>query len=88
VSRLQTNVSCTIVLENMRHIPNLHLNLIPKNTVDKEVYHQLGDGILKKLTKGSLLVAIGELCGMLYMTHVKVCSGQINAIKDYASLNL
>jgi len=85
---IQTNVGCTVILKNVRHIPDLCLNLISMSALDKEGYkHQLGEGIWK-LSKGSLLVAKGEICCMLYKTRVKVCGGQINAVEDNASPNL
>jgi len=68
---IQTNVGCIIVLKNVRHIPNLCLNMIFMSVVDKDAYkHQLGGGFWK-LTKGSLLMARGNLCCTLYNTHVK-----------------
>uniref|UniRef100_A0A3Q7FXG3 Uncharacterized protein n=1 Tax=Solanum lycopersicum TaxID=4081 RepID=A0A3Q7FXG3_SOLLC len=37
---------------------------------------------------GSLIVARGKLCCTLYKTHLKVCSGELNAIEEKTSPNL
>ena len=43
---ISTNVGYTIVLKNMRHIPDFVLNLISMSTLDKEGYkHKLGEDI-------------------------------------------
>jgi hypothetical protein len=49
--RVQTNVRCTLILKDVRHIPDLCLNLISGNILDKEAYESyFGKGIWK-LTK-------------------------------------
>ena len=41
---IHTNVGCIVVLKNVRHIPNLFLNLILMSPLDKETYkHELGE---------------------------------------------
>jgi len=42
---IQTNLGCTVVLKNVRHILNFRLNLVSMSALDKEGYkHQLGEG--------------------------------------------
>uniref|UniRef100_A0A3Q7IYR6 Retrovirus-related Pol polyprotein from transposon TNT 1-94-like beta-barrel domain-containing protein n=1 Tax=Solanum lycopersicum TaxID=4081 RepID=A0A3Q7IYR6_SOLLC len=72
--RVQTNVGCYLTLRDVRHIPDLRLNLLSANVLDEEGYkHTFGEGKWK-LSKGSLTVARGKLCCTLYKTHLKVCS--------------
>uniref|UniRef100_A0A3Q7GYL8 Retrovirus-related Pol polyprotein from transposon TNT 1-94-like beta-barrel domain-containing protein n=1 Tax=Solanum lycopersicum TaxID=4081 RepID=A0A3Q7GYL8_SOLLC len=72
--RVQTNVGYYLMLRDVRHIPDLRLNLLSANVLDKEGYkHTFGEGKWK-LSKGSLTVARGKLCCTLYKTHLKVCS--------------
>nr|KYP66486.1 Retrovirus-related Pol polyprotein from transposon TNT 1-94 [Cajanus cajan] len=85
---LQTGVGCTLILKDVRHIPDIRLNLISVNVLDKEGYEHSMKGGRWKLTKGSLVVAKGKLCCTLYKTYVKVCKGQLNAVENDASPNL
>lgn len=36
---LDLNTRCKSILKNVRHIPNIHLNLISASVLDKEDYH-------------------------------------------------
>ena len=85
---LQTGVGCTLILKDVRHIPDIRLNLISVSVLDKEGLEHSMKGGRWKLTKGSLVVARGKLCCTLYKTYVKVCKGQLNAVEDDASPNL
>ena len=76
------------MLKNVQHIPNLRLNLIYVHMLDKDGYNHFISSGNWKLTKGSLVVALGILCCSLYKTQVKVCRGQQNAIDDDTSPDL
>ncbi|CAH9144261.1 unnamed protein product [Cuscuta epithymum] len=41
-----------------------------------------------KLSKGSLVVARGHICGTLYKTHAKLCHPSLNAVEEEISPNL
>ena len=85
---VQTKVSCIITLKNVRHVPDLRLNLLSTSTLDKEGYEYfMGKGIWK-LTKGSLVVARGKMFCSLYKTHLKIYGNQLNVIENDASSNL
>ena len=79
---------CTLTLKDVRHIPNLHLNLISVHMLDKDGYNHFINSDNWKLTKGSLVVARGRLCCSLYKTQAKVCGGQLNAVDDDTSPDL
>ena len=85
---IQTSTGCTLTLKDVRHILDLRLNLIFVHMLDNDEYsHFIGNNNWK-LSKGSLMVARGKLCCLLYKTHMKVCGGQLNAVEDDASLDL
>ncbi|CAN0905823.1 Retrovirus-related Pol polyprotein from transposon TNT 1-94, partial [Linum grandiflorum] len=86
--RVKTSVGCMLTLKNVRHIPDLRLNLLAANVLDQEGFrHTFGDGKWK-LSKGSLTVARGELCCTLYKTYFDVCYGEVNAVEEKNSPNL
>lgn len=86
--RVKTSVGCMLTLKNVRHIPDLRLNLLSANVLDKEGYkHTFSDGKWK-LSKGSMTVARGQLCCSLYKTYLEVCSGELNAVEENNSPNL
>jgi hypothetical protein len=66
----------------VRHIPDMHLNLIFISVLDKEGYEShLGNGKWK-LFKGLLVFARGKICCTLYKTQVKLCRDVVNAAQD------
>ncbi|VFQ98154.1 unnamed protein product [Cuscuta campestris] len=59
---LETKTGMKLVLKNVRHAPDICLNLISTSVLDDEGYvSTFGDGQCK-LTKGSLIVARGKKC--------------------------
>ncbi|GKV32108.1 hypothetical protein SLEP1_g40737 [Rubroshorea leprosula] len=75
---VQTNVGCTLTLKNVRHVPDMRMNLLSAKALDEEGYaHYFRNGNWK-LTKGSMVVAKGRACCSLYKTHMKMCGGQLN----------
>ena len=86
--RVKTSVGCMLTLKNVRHIPDLRLNLLSANVLDQEGFrHIFGDGKWK-FSKGSMTVARGELCCSLYKTYFSVCSGELNVVEEKNSPNL
>ena len=58
-----------VILKDVRHVPNIRLNLISIHVLDKEGY--IHDGKLR-LSKGLLVFARGKICCTLYKTQVKL----------------
>ncbi|KAA8534394.1 hypothetical protein F0562_031911 [Nyssa sinensis] len=57
---IRTSVGCMMTLRDVRHVPDLRLNLISGIALDREGYmNYFGNGVWK-LTKGSLVVARGK----------------------------
>ncbi|KAM1487717.1 hypothetical protein ACFX2I_001756 [Malus domestica] len=84
---LRTNLGCQLMLKDVRHIPDIRLNLISIGTLDRQgYYHHIGEGKLK-LTKGLMVVARARLCCTLYRSNAKVLKGELNAVED-SSLDL
>ncbi|KAM1740355.1 hypothetical protein EV2_016305 [Malus domestica] len=75
------------MLKDVRHIPDIRLNLISIGTLDRQgYYHHMGKGKLK-LTKGLMVVPRARLCCMLYRSNAKVLKGELNVVED-SSLDL
>ena len=83
-----TSMGSTLTLKDVRHIPNLRLNLILMHMLNKDGYSHFINSGNWKLTKGSLVVARSRLCCSSYKTQVKVCGGQLNVVHDDISLDL
>ncbi|OMO51796.1 Reverse transcriptase, RNA-dependent DNA polymerase [Corchorus capsularis] len=85
---VQTSTGCTLTLKNVRQIPDLRMNLLSINVLDKEGYESRQKDGQWKLFYGSLLVAKGSLCCTMYKTWLKHCGNNVNAVEDDASPNL
>ena len=79
---------CTLTLKDVQHILDLRLNLISMHMLDKDGYNHFINSGNWKLTKGSLVVARGQLCCLLYKTQVKMCGGKLNVVDDGTSPDL
>uniref|UniRef100_A0A2N9EH16 Integrase catalytic domain-containing protein n=1 Tax=Fagus sylvatica TaxID=28930 RepID=A0A2N9EH16_FAGSY len=85
---VETNTGYTLKLKDVRHIPDMRLNLISVSVLDKEGYEShLGNGKWK-LFKGSLVFARGKICCTLYKTQVKLCRDVVNATQDDSTPDL
>ncbi|KAJ9547627.1 LOW QUALITY PROTEIN: hypothetical protein OSB04_020170 [Centaurea solstitialis] len=70
-----------LVLRNVKHVPDMRLNVIFASLLDDGYNNNFGDGIWK-LTRGSLIVAIGKKNPKLYMTHPKISNNIVNAVEN------
>ena len=78
---LETNMEYKLTLKDVRHVPDLCLNLMSGFALDKQGYeNHFGKGKWK-LTKGSLVVSKGEACCTLYKTQGKVCNNELHVIE-------
>ncbi|VFQ58709.1 unnamed protein product [Cuscuta campestris] len=85
---LETRTGMKLVLKNVRHAPDIRLNLISTSVLDDEGYMStFGDGQCK-LTKGSLIVARGKKCSGLYWTNASVSIDSVNAVESDSSSEL
>ncbi|KAL5707969.1 glutamine--tRNA ligase [Ranunculus cassubicifolius] len=79
--RLEMSTGCTLLLKEVRHVPDLRLSLISTGKLDDEGYYNTFGNGMWKLTKDSLVVAKGKKEGSLYKTRVKLSGAQLNAIE-------
>ncbi|KAI9162145.1 hypothetical protein LWI28_024288 [Acer negundo] len=79
---VNTDVGCKLLLKNVRHVPNIRLNLIYIGLFDDEGYsNHFSEGKLK-LTKRLLVVAKGKKFNSLYMTYATLFMGEVNIVDD------
>ena len=80
---IKTNIGSTTRLNDVRHVPDLRMNVFYIMAMDRTGYSShLGNGRWK-LTKGPLVVARGHACYGLYKTHVKTYKKKFNENKDF-----
>ena len=80
---IETNVGSTMMLKDVRHVPDLRMNVFSTLAMDRAGYcNYLGNGRWK-LTKWPLIVARGLACCGSYRTHVKTCKKKFNKIKIF-----
>ena len=85
---LKTNTGCELVLKDVRHVPDMRLNLISAGKLDDVGYiSQFGAGRWK-LSRNNIIVAKGRKDGSLYVTHAKLCKGETNVTHDRPCLEL
>ena len=79
---LLTSTCCRIVLHDVRHVPDIRLNLILVGWVDDEGY---SGGFQKgtwKFYRGTLIVARAQKQNTLYVMYAQLCQGEANVIAD------
>jgi hypothetical protein len=85
---IETNTGCRLVLDDVRHVPDIRLNLLSVGKLD-DIRHGSYFGDAKwKLTKGSLIVAKGSKQGRLYVTKTKLCNDVLTIAENETSVEL
>jgi hypothetical protein len=85
---IETNTGCRLVLDDMRHVPDIRLNLLSVGKLD-DIRHGSYFGNAKwKLTKGSLIVARGSKQGCLYVTKTKLCNDVLTVAENDTTAEL
>lgn len=75
---LVTDNGSKLMLKEVRHVPDMRLNLISTGKLDDiGMINQFGDGKWK-LSKGSMIIARGKKEGSLYVMQGKINKGDIN----------
>jgi hypothetical protein len=78
---VETSLGCKLTLKNVRHVSDMRLHLIFVGALDDDGYQSHFIGGKWKLLKGHLVVARGFKSGSLYLTQVKMCGGEVNAME-------
>ena len=73
---LKTNVGCTLVLKDVRHVPDLRMNLISVVALDQDGYENCFANKKWRLTERALVIAKGVARGTLYRKNAKICQGE------------
>ena len=82
---LESSTGCKLILRNVRHVPDIRLNLISIGRLDEEGYFSHFNDGKWKLCKGNLIAARGKKQGSLYMMQAKVCAGEVNVADECSS---
>ncbi|CAN0916956.1 Retrovirus-related Pol polyprotein from transposon TNT 1-94, partial [Linum grandiflorum] len=69
---LETMDGARLLLRDVRHVPDMRLNLISVDKLDCEGYCHIFNNGQWKLTKGALVVARGKKESKLYVTEAKI----------------
>ncbi|KAG8387811.1 hypothetical protein BUALT_Bualt02G0059900 [Buddleja alternifolia] len=73
---LETDTGCRLILRDVRHIPDIRLNIISTGKLDDDGYvSNFGEGKWK-LTKGSLITAKSKKKNSLYLMQAKLSNGE------------
>src|SRR5262249_11669988 len=79
---LKTNTCYKLVLRDVKHVPEIHMNLISTRKLDDESYSShFGKGKWK-LTNGSLIMAKGKKRSTLYLMSAMISKGDVNVFDD------
>jgi transposase InsO family protein len=85
---LETSTNCQLVLKDVRHVPDMRLNLISTGVLDNEGYKNEFYGGKWKLSKGSLVFARGKKESTLYLTQAKIRGKDVNTLSNNSSIEL
>lgn len=84
---LKTNTGCKLILKDVRHVPDMRLNLISAGKLDDAgLVNQFGSGKWK-LTNGNMVIARGKKEGSLYLTR-GCLRDEANVVHDDSVLEL
>ena len=75
---LKTSIGNKLVLKDVRHTPDIRLNLISTDRLDYEGFTNSFAESKWKLTKCSLVVARGKKHNTLYVMEAKLHKGEMN----------
>ena len=78
----ETNNGTKLLLKNVKHIPDIRLNLISVGKLDDEGYDNTFGNGQWKLKKGALVMARGRKVSSLYLMQTGYSGGDINAAVD------
>ena len=75
---------CKMLLKDVRHVPEVRMNLISAGRLDDEGYTgSIRNGSMK-FSKGSLIVAQARKVNTLYLMNAQLCLEEVNVAADTA----
>ena len=81
---LMTPTGCKMLLKDVRHVPEVRLNLISAGRLDDEGYTSSIRNGSMKFNKGSLIVARARKVNTLYLMNARLCPDEVNVAADTA----
>ena len=81
---LTTSTGCRLILKDVRHVPDIRLNLISIGKLDEEGYSGSFQNGKWKFCRGNLIVARAHKEGTLYIMHARLCKSEVNVAADSA----
>ena len=79
---LTTPTGCKMLLNDVRQVPKVRLNLISAGRLDDEGYTgSIRNGVMK-FSKGSLIVARARKVNTLYLMNARLCPEEVNVASD------
>lgn len=85
---LETNNGNTLVLKNVKHNPDIRMNLIFTCKLDDERFCNTFRNSQWKLIKGSMVVVKGKKCSSLYVMQAKIVDSITNAVESEGVVEL
>ncbi|RVW26208.1 Retrovirus-related Pol polyprotein from transposon TNT 1-94 [Vitis vinifera] len=85
---LETSNGTMLILKNVKHIPDIRMNLISIGKLDDEWLCNTFCDSQWKLTRCSMVVAKRKKCSSLYLMHARVIDSSINAVDDDSIVEL
>jgi transposase InsO family protein len=79
---LLTSTGCRLILKDVRHVPDVRLNLISAGRLDDEGYSGGFRNGTWKFYQGSRIVARAQKQNTLYVMHAKLCRDEANIVGD------
>ena len=86
--RLETSNGTMLILKNVKHIPDIRMNLISIGKLDDEGLYNTFLDSQWKLTRGSMVVAKRKKYSSLYLMQARVIDSSINAVNDDSTIEL
>ncbi|CAL1399907.1 unnamed protein product [Linum trigynum] len=77
-----------LLLKDVRHVPEMRLNLISVDKLDEEGYCNTFHNGQWKLTRGSLVLAKGKKLSKLYVTEAKISPEIVNSAENGDTIEL
>ena len=79
---LTAPTGCKLLLKDVRHIPEVRLNLISAGRLDEEGYPDSIRNGAMKFSKGILIVAQARKVNTLYLMNARLCPDELNVASD------
>ena len=81
---LITLIGCRLLLREVRHFPEVRLNMISTDWLDDEGYKgNIGNGTMR-FYKGNVITARAPKTNMLYLMHARIYQEEANLAADNA----